>query len=150
VTNLSASGNAFLGSAIVPLGNEVTIMRTRGILDVLLKGVGGSDGDGYFGAVGIGVVPETAFAAGITAIPAPLTQLDWDGWLWHQFFSVHDSDITRDPSPSVHFRTEVDSKAMRKLDRAQTLVAVTEVVEIGVAEVDIFFETRCLFQDSGR
>ena len=40
--------------------------------------------------------------------------------------------------------TEVDSKAMRKFPSEFSLYAAIEVVEIGVAELDVFFDSRVL------
>jgi len=39
---------------------------------------------------------------------------------------------------------------MRKFDASVVLVAVQEVTEIGAASMNVFFDTRILFQDSGR
>ena len=44
--------------------------------------------DGYDGAVGLCIVSENAFNAGIASIPTPITDIQWDGWLWYQSFSL--------------------------------------------------------------
>ena len=150
ITTLTASGSLFLGSGATPTAQEITVMRTRGICDLFLSGVPATDGDGYFGAIGLGVVTNAAFAAGITAVPTPITEAVWNGWLWHSFFSVHWPETSLAPGSAAHQRIEIDSKAMRKFDTSQTLMAVIEVVEIGAAEINVFLDTRMLFQDSGR
>ena len=150
ITTLVATGSAFLGSSLVTTGEELTVMRTRGIVDMFIKGAGAADGDGFFGAVAIGKTTQAAIAAGITAVPTPLTESDWDGWFWHSFLSVHVGDISLGGRPESHQRIEVDSKAMRKFDPKDALYAVVEVVEIGTTTLNVFFDTRMLFQDSGR
>ena len=150
VTNITASGSAILGNGVVTVQNELTILRTRGLLDVALLGAATANGDGYFGAVGICVVTDAAFTAGITAIPTPITEAVWNGWLWHQFISVYDNDISGESSRDKQRQYEIDSKAMRKFDSEMVVAAVIEVVEIGGAALTVFLDTRMLFQDSGR
>ena len=103
-----------------------------------------------FGAVGIGKISAPAFAAGITAVPTPITESRWNGWLWHSFFSVHDQDISLAPGPGFHQRIMIDSKAMRKFDSEEVLFAVAEVTEIGSLTIAMYLDTRMLIQDSGR
>ena len=149
LTTISVSSQVILGSGIAAAISEQTVMRTRGICDLFINGVGGSDGDGYFGAIGIGKCTAAAFTAGILSVPTPVTEVSWDGWLWHSYFSVHDADISRGPSTSVHQRIMIDSKAMRKFDGDEVLYAAIETTEIGTAILNVFFDTRMLVQDSG-
>ena len=150
ITNITASGAAILGDGVVTVQNELTILRTRGLLDVVLLGAATANGDGYVGAVGIGVFTDPAFTAGIVSMPTPITNVTWNGWLWHQFISVHDNDISGESSADKQRQYEVDSKAMRKFDSEMVIAAVIEVVEIGGAALTVFFDSRMLFQDSGR
>jgi len=151
VVSLSASGSAFLGSGIQPTASEVTCLRTRGLFDAFLTGITTADGDGFTGAVGIGKCTLAAFTAGITAVPTPVTEVGWDGWLWHSFFSIHAGDVSSAAGRSEeHQRILVDSKGMRKFDGAEILYAVVEVVEQGTAVMDVYFDSRMLLQDSGR
>ncbi len=150
VTTLTASGVAILGSGVSPGAAELTVMRTRGVVDMFLLGSGAADGDGFFGAIGLGKCTNAAFDVGVGSVPTPLAEVDWDGWYWHQFFSVHNPDITFGGSPAVHYRAVIDSKAMRKFDFRETLYAAIEVVEIGTATLNVFLDTRMLVQDSGR
>ena len=152
LTQLTGSGSAILGLGIAATVGEITFMRTRGICDLMVQGVPTANGDGYFGAVGIGKTTVIAFTdVGITAIPTPITQVDWDGWLWHSFFSVHTPDVSGEGGNSTaqHQRIEIDSKAMRKVDGSELIYAAIEVVEIGTAILDVFLATRVLLQDSG-
>ncbi len=150
VTQLTGSGVSLLGSALSPQGSEITVMRTRGIFDAFLEGVPAADGGGYFGAVGIGKATLSAFTAGIGSLPTPITEADWDGWLWHSFFSLHVGDVTFAGTPGAQVTMEVDSKAMRKFDIQEVLYAAVEVVETGSAVLNMRFDSRMLLQDSGR
>ena len=150
LTTIVTSSSVVLGSGVQTTGSELTLLRTRGICDLFLQGSGAADGDGMFGAIGIGVFTDPAFIAGVGSLPTPVTDVEWNGWLWHSFFSVHNPDITFGGSPVVHQRFEIDSKAMRKFDASQVMAAVIETVEIGTAVLNVFMDTRILFQDSGR
>jgi len=143
VTTFTGSGVSILGSGIITTFGEETLARTRGLLDVQLTS-STSAGDGYFGAVGIGIGTSAAFAVGAGSLPSPITELGWDGWLWHQFISVHEDSADGQGGGAAHQRVEVDSKAMRKLNTDETFFAMAEVVEIGTAVMTIFFDTRFL------
>ena len=149
VTTLSATGSAFLGSVVQPVGEKLTVLRTRGLFEMFLAATGASDGDGFFGAIGIGVASAAAVAVGIGSVPTPVTEAGWDGWLYHRFVGAHNPDITFGGSPAVLDRFEVDSKAMRKFDPFENLYAAIEVVEIGTATLHAFFDSRILVQNAG-
>ena len=150
-TDISAAGVQILGNGVVAAGGgELTIMRTRGIFDILLTSATAA-GDGFTGAVGLIVVSDQAFAAGVASMPSPVNEAANNGWFYHQFFSVHAGAAGGlSGGPEGHQREHVDSKAMRKFDSEQTIVALIEVNEIGTAVAKAFFDSRMLFQDSGR
>ena len=148
VQQFSATGSGILGAGVVTTVGELTLLRTRGILDMQITGPPTSDGDGFFGAVGIGVFTDQAFTAGIASLPTPLDEREFS-WLWHQFFSVHGGDVSLD-ALGTHNQFEVDSKAMRKFNVNDVIAGIIQVVEIGAAGLDVWFDTRILFQDSGR
>jgi len=146
VTSLSATGSTALGSSI-QLTEKATIVRLRGRMNGFLT-IASSGGDGFHGALGIGVFNLPAIVAGVASLPTPLTELAWDGWLYHQFFDVHaHSAVEAEFNDSTTFDYEVDSKAMRIMEATdQALLALVEVVEIGTATMNIFFESRVLFK----
>ena len=145
LTSGAASGSQFLGATNVPAVGGLTIIRTRGMFDIFLDGPGATDGDGFFGAMGVGIATDAAIAAGITGVPTPITEQSWDGWLYHHFFSIHQGDVSAlSGNPSMHQRIEVDSKAMRKLPSDMTMYAAIEVVEIGAATFNAFWDSRVL------
>jgi len=78
-------------------------------------------------------------------MPTPLAEQDWDGWLYWTPLSIHNAvasgtEVSRGFSQSVI----VDSKAMRKLDEGDVIYATSEVVEVGTATADLFFDCRVL------
>ena len=143
-TSLSASATGVLGSAITPVAQELTVLRTRGIFDIHLLSAAAA-GDGFFGAVAIGKATLTAFTAGTGSLPMPINEAEWDGWLWHSFFSVHTGLAGLNGAPSESQRIEIDSKGMRKFDTAEVLYAAIQVVEVGTAVAAAYLDTRQLF-----
>ena len=144
---VSTSSNGFLGAAVVPTIGEITLRRTRGLFVANLISAT-SAGDGFFGAVGIGLVTAAAFAAGISSVPTPITEAGWDGWVWHSFIEVHKGRADQGAMESQ--RIEIDSKAMRKFDQDMVLFAAFEVTEIATAVADLFLDSRMLFTDAGK
>ena len=98
-------------------------------------------------SAGIGIVSTDAAAIGITAMPTPLADADWPGWVW--FYSgaaiVQPSTGELANNPVASVRLPIDSKAMRKWGINEILFAVVEVgTEIGTAQMDMSFSTRIL------
>ena len=145
-TAISASGQQIVGSGLVLIPEGATLVRTRGFVELVLEAAA-NIGEGISGAFGIGLVTNEAFAIGATAIPGPLSEMDWDGWLYHQFWSLHASTATIADGVNVgRYGFDVDSKAMRKWDTSMTLVAMVEATEIGVSQVEMFFDSRLLIK----
>ena len=147
VTSFSASSVAFLGGVITVGTDGFTITRLRGNLQAFLETGGVSEG--YHCAIGVAVVTSDAIAVGITAVPDPVADAGWDGWLYHRFFDVHNISATLTDGAnamSAHVQFEVDSKAMRKMGDNDTLFASVEVIEAGTSALDIFFDSRLLMK----
>ena len=151
-TNFSSSTSSILGSGVTPTTDKLTIVRTRGELTAFLNTASALD-NGFACAVGIGIVTNAAFAIGATAVPDPIDDAEWDGWLYHRFFNlisptaisntaITDADSVGIVSNVVRF--EVDSKAMRKQDLEETLMAVVQAVEVGTATMSVQFNSRTL------
>ena len=143
VTTYATSGVTLLGFGAAAVVDGLTLIRLRGDIEIILMGASGIS-NGYAGAMGIGIVTAEAFAAGATAMPDPVADLEWDGWLWHQFIQVH-SDIIKSTTlniPNQHY--SVDSKAMRKLRLGDTIFMSSEFIESGTATMDIWFNSRLL------
>ena len=101
----------------------------------------------------MGIVTVQAFTVGgVTALPAPFTTPEWDGWLWHSYFQMHGvsaqavgADVARNVSADL--RMVIDSKAMRKISENEVLFGVLEVgVETGTAQLRYSADTRVLFK----
>ena len=135
----------FLGSGVQPQVDGLTLVRTRGLFSIELDVITAA-GDGFFGAVGIGICTNAAFAAGIASVPSPIAEQGWDNWLYYQFFSVHGGVNAADDSFSSSSKIEIDSKAMRKVTADETIFAVLEATETGSAIGNVRLDTRMLFK----
>jgi len=143
---LSASGAALWSQGIVITVNEVTLVRIRGNLRIIIKSSSAA-GDGYRGASGIGIVTKEAFAAGAVSMPTPQSNADWDGWLWHSFWTVQAITATIADgvnAAAVSKDIEIDSKAMRKWNDDMTLFGMHEVVELGTSTIEFQADSRLL------
>ena len=152
---LAVVGSSAVGKTVwatgVALGKEekATLVRLHGLLaGTLSRAV--SAGDGMSGAVGIGLVSNDAAAVGATAIPGPFSDPSWPGWWFHQYFDLRGvaaqtigQDVARNAGLDLHM--PLDSKAMRIMGSAETLVGVFEVgTETGDAQINWSAQTRIL------
>ena len=132
--------------SVLALEQEVTIVRVRGYCNIILEATA-AIGDGFSGAIGIGLVSSAAFAAGVASVPTPITEVDWSGWLYHKFFDLRSITATiADGVNSVACvqQFDIDSKAMRKQGSSMTLMGVVEVSESGTATAELNADTRIL------
>ena len=144
LAGISTSSVAILGSGVTPVDDGFTLVRLRGNVQGYLRSSDAVNG-GFHCAIGIGIVTNKAFAIGATAVPGPITEMEWDGWLYHRFFDLHQSTTTFDPTEvNSQISFEVDSKAMRKLDGEEIIVAVVETVEVVAATMSLYFDSRML------
>jgi len=145
--SISGSSSQILGTAQAATTDGLTIVRTRGIIELVQK-TATAAGDGFVGAFGIGIASAAAIAVGVTAVPTPITEVEWDGWLYHQFFSVHSfgAQATLDTGGLVPVRVDIDSKAMRKLDSQEAVYLAFEFVVAGTASMSVFATSRMLLK----
>ena len=128
---------------------KLTIVRIRGWIRIICTNQL-AVGDGFFGAVGIGIVSDEAFAAGASAVPDPRStaESDWE-WMWHSFFDVHgitSAEADGSNAVAVEWSKEIDSRAMRKMDGSQTMIGVMGATEEGTAVGELFADTRLLLK----
>ncbi len=152
IVGLAAAGSTLFTTGAQSTVDGLTMVRTRGELQAHLTDTTAA-GDGFPRiACGLCVVAENAFDAGVASVPAPLTDISWDGWLWHRLFGLVSNEAIG-PSAISHavntdlstFRTEIDSKAMRKLKGSDVVIAVFETgAEVGTAVMDVSINTRIL------
>ncbi len=151
--SLSATGSIGFTTGVVPTVSGLTLVRLRGEFLIGLQ-TAGSIGDGFHGAMGIGIASNAAFAAGIASLPTPLDEEEWNGWLYHRYFSLFANGIITTAGASLSssqshdvmaaLRVEVDSKAMRKLNVEETMYGAIQVIEVGVSIVQFAFNSRTL------
>ncbi len=89
--SITGSGVTIIGSGATPTVSELTILRTRGLLQFYLFSAA-NPGEGFTGAFGIMVVSDQAFAAGVVSMPSPVNELESNLWFYHQFLSIHAPD----------------------------------------------------------
>ena len=154
-TNITSSGATLAGGGAAATLDGLTLVRTRGDLNLFITTSNGV-GNGFHGAFGIGIGNENAFAAGAASLLTPLTDEEWDGWIYHRYFGVfsggtiaaataaQQADQVNAVSGALHI--EVDSKAMRKLTQQDTIYAMLEVVELGTCSMEWAFNSRSLIK----
>ncbi len=145
--SLTASGK-LLGTTSLTVGAMQTIVRIRGLISLGIEAAGAIS-QGFAGAAGIALVNSDAFAAGTGSIPGPQSDANWDNWMWHSYFDVRTITATIADgvnAQAVHQRIEIDSKAMRKWDPAETLVLMVEATETGVSSLRVNCDTRILLK----
>ncbi len=144
-----ATTGTFLWTLGTTPSQNLTVVRTRGLVAVRLIGADAA-GSGFFGAHGICMVNEDAFAAGAAAVPDPMTDANSDLWIWHSFFDVRQVTATIADGVNAVGNNSViviDSKAMRKdFDPEMVMVGVTEVIESTNATMEVTADCRQLFK----
>ena len=139
---LTAVGNVILGNGQAFAVDGHTIARIRGYAEISYDSLA-AIGDGFSGAFGIGIVTQAAFAIGISAVPTPVTEIGWEGWIWHQFFSYHVMSPT--PAAVNGLAFQIDSKAMRKVGSDEVVFAIIETdFEDGTATMVVRLASRML------
>ena len=113
-----------------------TIVRSRGIMQLRSDQAAGTEAQ----AVNYGhiVVSEEAVTAGVASVPTPLSEAGSDWHVYEQLASsfVLSSAVGIDAAAGV--MKTFDSKAMRKVDFGEDLIAVAEVPATGISEGVIF------------
>ena len=146
-TEFSATGAAFVGMALTPTVDGLTLVRLRGRLHVFLS-VSAIPGTGFCGAFGIGIATVAAVTAGAASVPTPITEQGWDGWIYWTPIQVFNTGNTLSDGVNAIGATQietVDSKAMRKLREEDAIYAAIEFsVEEGATTVETRFDSRIL------
>jgi len=151
VQTINSTAAVLLGTSFA-FATDVTIVRQRGEFLLFLESAT-APADGLFGAFGIAVASTAAVTAGASAVPTPITEQDWNGWIYHRYFSLiasaaiaggaaADADLVAPVTAAIRF--EIDAKAMRKVTNLDSLYAAIEVTEIGTASAKLHMNTRML------
>ena len=144
VTIAAASVNLF-GSGAQFATDDLTLVRTRGVLSIAMDSAG-SNGDGFDElAFGMAVVSENAAGIGVTAVPDPLADIAWDGWVVHWTGPVWGPTTALLEGGVSNFQVEINSKGMRKTHQSDVLVALLSAgTEVGVASITAKLMSRVL------
>ncbi len=118
-----------------------TIVRTRGVVHVSAQSSASSAV--LMGAFGFALVNDVAEALGITALPGPFTNQNFDWFYWQPFASrqLVGTNIGFDSLAGKDFI--IDSKAMRKLGNGDSLIMMVENAS-GANAIDVAFSARLL------
>ena len=135
VQQIVSSSSVIFGTALAAQQDGLTVVRLRGVFVARLTTISGASA-GFFGAIGIAKASSAAIAAGIASVPTPITEIGWDGWLYHTFIQLHGQTATAGDSVMDSVRIEVDSKAMRKLNNEESFYGAIEVTEVGTCVMD--------------
>ncbi len=148
IAAISADSNNLFPVIQQALQDGITIVRTRGELLVYLSVVGGAATEGFRWALGFAIVTENVFGVGATALPDPIVDAGWDGWLVYDtgWISTMSTDLQQ-ASPTQSARVQIDSKAMRKMKNTDGLVAMFAVDEQGDgSQMNAQLTSRFLFK----
>ena len=146
ITTVSATGNQILGAGSAAVGDGLTLIRLRGLFSIQLMSSTAAF-DRQQGAFGIGIVRAEAFAIGVTAVPTPIADQDWNGWLYWTPYIVEANGASFEDSFRIIQEFTIDTKAMRKLNMGDTIYAVIENTESGSAPVaHTYFDSRILLK----
>jgi len=147
VTTLTASGVTIFGSGIsLTTEDKVTISRIRGFMNFALSSATAA-GDGFLIGAGIALVSADAFGVGATAVPHPIDDANWPGWMWHQLL---DLDVVAAGVDGANIlgnaRVPIDSKAQRIMGTNEVMCTILQVIERTTATVAITGLTRVLLK----
>ena len=151
-TQLTGTSAVLVGQGATITLDGITQVRLRGLLSMHLPSASAAL-DGYAGAFGIAIVTLAAFNVGVTAVPTPITEVGWDGWLYHTFFDLRapglidgtaSVDVDNMLPTTAALRIDVDAKAMRKGKVDEVTVGVIEATEVGTALLSWRFNSRLL------
>ncbi len=148
VTVSSSAQKLFTTGIQLASVTQATIVRIRGFINIWMT-AGTASGDGFMGAFGIGIATADALAAGVAAVPSPLEDEFWDGWMWHSYWDTRVLTATFADgvnAGSVYQRIEIDTKAMRILRDDEVLFGTNDQVESGTATAEYNAESRVLLK----
>ncbi len=131
-----------LASLVLSTTSGETILRSRGML--FLRGNPDAAGDDDVVGLGLIVVQSAAAAVGGASIPGPINDGDAD-WFWHQFVPLNSfGSAADDEAIGLNKYVEIDSKAMRKVPRDQTVILVGELFSGELSNVQVSGGLRLL------
>ena len=110
----SAGGSTITGIAVFVTSGTIFRIRGNGVASI----DGETDGDKMVLGLGLMVISNEAFAAGVASAPSPIGDPN-AAWLWHQYVPLQSQAANNEHQAVGRF--EIDSKAMRKFKPNSTL-----------------------------
>lgn len=155
VANLSAiEGDNPLG----PLGESYTLMRTRGVWHCYPVTWPNASPGIVDVAIGIGVAPSQAITA--AAVPNPIDDAEWDGWVIRKwtYFRLPGPVTGTGAASTIGAGSsawggvwDLDSKAMRRLEDNDLFMSISVGTDTGEeVVVNYITDLRQLFQQSAK
>ena len=143
--SITGASVGIVGQGAQSNSEGLTVVRIRGVIGLTLTAADAAL-SGFRGAFGICRVSENAFGIGVTAVPAPLTDRFWDGWMWHQHYYLMQAAVfsAQIAGGSALVTIPIDTKAMRKVPATDIIVLVGEHIESGTAVMNVTASTRLL------
>ncbi len=120
-------------SAFALTESAATLVRTRG--ELMLSTTTAIAGSHIHGAFGMIVVSSDAAGVGITALPGPITDITNDWVVWQAVNLVHQTATEDGASLAQTWRYPFDSRGMRKMKAAESLVFILELTSDVAAAV---------------
>ncbi len=113
-----------------------TALRQRGRF--LFRAVPDAAADDDIAAIGIIVVSDNAVGQGGASVPGPINDPDAP-WLWHNYVPLAGGASTAEDPESIGLNVyvDLDSRAMRKVDRNEAIVLVAELQTGQFASVSV-------------
>jgi len=146
ITVMTATGGTLthsLNAAALAL-RPFTIVRTH--IELLLKSDQTAATEDQVGAFGMAVVSDQASAIGVTAIPTPDTDAGSDLWFIHKYVMQSWVDDSAGAGGLNSHGWTLDSKAMRKVEDGQDIVAVTEMDSATSSGISLWSAGRMLIK----
>ena len=137
---------------IFPIGfastlDGLTLVRVRGNVSIGLESATAvNDGFDQVG-IGLAIVNNNAFTVGgVGSVPTPLTDMEWDGWLWYWTGNIMALNTGASVGQGLGQRLiEIDGKAMRKWKETDVLMGVVETAGLnGAVSMQTVLNTRIL------
>ena len=143
--SITVSSVGLVGQGAVAAQEGLTVVRIRGVIGLTLTAADAAL-SGFRGAFGICRISENAFGIGVTAIPSPIIDRSWDGWMWHQHYYLMQAVVfsAQIAGGSALVTIPIDTKAMRKVPVSDVIVLMGEHIESGTAVMNVMASTRLL------
>ena len=151
---ISTNSTTLFSTSAQASEDGLTVVRLRGeLLAALITTDAATSGWPRIG-FGIAIVSENAAAVGVTAVPSPIDDIGWEGWLYHKLFALQSpawaisaagASSAGQNSIMSAVRFEIDNKSMRKFHNSDVMIAAIQTVsEDGTVTMEASLNCRLL------